>query len=126
MMGLSTGALAWVTNLWFAVIALAMAGFGAVAVGVHLDALAIKLIPREFMGRALSMIGVLLNGLGPLGLVAAGLALKTLSFAVIFKVISGLLIAASLLWLWPSIVRAIRDAESESAVSDDAAEATAT
>ncbi|WP_456412777.1 MFS transporter [Oceanithermus profundus] len=123
MMGLSIGALAWVTSLWLAVVALAISGFGAVAVGVHLDALAIKLIPREFMGRALSMIGVLLNGLGPLGLVVAGFALKTLSFPVIFNVISGLLIVASLLWLWPSIVRAIRDAESEPAVADDAAEA---
>ncbi|WP_457630607.1 MFS transporter [Oceanithermus sp.] len=120
MMGLSIGALAWVASLWFAALALAMSGFGAVAVGVHLDALAMKLIPREFMGRAMSMIGVLLNGLGPFGLVVAGFALKTLPFATIFKVISALLIAASLLWLWPSIARAVRDAESVAAATDDA------
>jgi len=120
MMGLSIGALAWAASLWFAALALAMSGFGAVAVGVHLDALAMKLIPREFMGRAMSMIGVLLNGLGPFGLVVAGFALKTLPFATIFKVISALLIAASLLWLWPSIARAVRDAESVAAATDDA------
>ena len=111
VMGLSVGALAWATNLLLAIVALGMAGFGAVAVGVHLDALAIKVIPREFIGRALSMIGVLLNGLGPLGLVAAGFALRALSFTTIFSVISGLLIIASLLWLWPSIASAVRAAE---------------
>ncbi|GEM89553.1 MFS transporter [Oceanithermus desulfurans] len=111
VMGLSIGALAWAANLLPAIIALGLAGFGAVAVGVHLDALAIKVIPKEFMGRALSMIGVLLNGLGPLGLVAAGIALRTLSFSTIFITISGFLVVASLLWLWPSIARAVRAAE---------------
>jgi len=125
LMGLSIGALAWATNLIPAVVALGLAGLGAVAVGVHLDALAIKVIPKEFMGRAISMIGVLLNGLGPLGLVAAGFALRTLSFATIFAVISGSLIVASLLWLWPPIALAVGAAESAPVETDDAAEATA-
>ena len=125
VMGLSIGALAWATSLWPAVVALGMSGFGAVAVGVHLDALAIKLIPRDFMGRALSVIGVLLNGLGPIGLVAAGFALKTLPFATIFNVVSGLLVVASLLWLWPPIARAVRAAEATPSEADAAGEASA-
>ncbi len=125
LMGLSIGALAWAVNLLPAVIALGLAGFGAVAVGVHLDALAIKVIPKEFMGRALSMIGVLLNGLGPLGLVAAGFALRTLSFSTIFITISGLLVVASLLWLWPSIARAVRAADSILETNDSAETAAA-
>jgi len=71
------------------------------------------------------VIGVLLNGLGPIGLVVAGFALKTLPFATIFNVVSGLLVVASLLWLWPPIARAVRAAEAAPSETDAASEAPA-
>ncbi|WP_457638338.1 hypothetical protein [Oceanithermus sp.] len=107
----SMGLLAMAHSLILAVAALALSGFSAVSLGVHLDALAVQWIPRESMGRAMSLIGMLVNGLGPLGIVFAGLALKTLPFNYIFGGIALLVLAASLMWLWPPIARAIREAE---------------
>jgi len=121
---LGMGLLAMAHSMILAVAGLALSGFSAVALGVHLDALAVQWIPRESMGRAMSLIGMLVNGLGPLGIVFAGLALKTLPFSYIFGGIALLVMLASLMWLWPPIAKAIREAEvaiAEEVLAQDAA-----
>jgi len=110
-MGLGLASLAVIGVVPLAVLALALAGFAVVALNVHVNALALAVIPEAYLGRAVSVLGAISMGLGPLGLAAAGLALRAFSPALILGVAGLAAALSSVLWLTPVIARAVREAE---------------
>ena len=110
-MGLGLASLAVIGVVPLAVLALAFSGFAVVALNVHVNALALAVIPEAYLGRAVSVLGAISMGLGPLGLAAAGFALRAFSPALILGVAGLAAALTSVLWLTPVIARAVREAE---------------